>query len=160
MKRARVPQTLLAALLMSAAAGAAPAMVSGAGAAPVAQRGAYTVTFAINTGSSLPPGATLLCKAHAVPNAPQLENLQLPASPVASNQSLLNQTAPTGSWANCTVEVPFYWVAGTAQGGALLSYEVALVDAQGAVILGRQDGIALALPAPGTTASLSVNVHF
>jgi hypothetical protein len=170
MKRARISQTLLAALLASAAAGAAPAADTRGGAAPVALSGVYSVTFTVNAGSTLAPGAIILCKAKAVPNAPALENLKLEAVPVMSGLATLTGSRVTGYWAICTVQIPFSWAANNAQsgaqGGAVLSYEIDVVSGAvsgpGAVAVpvSRQEGIGVAYPAPGGTASLSFNVRF
>jgi hypothetical protein len=139
----------------------------------VALSGVYSVTFTVNAGSTLAPGAIILCKAKAVPNAPTLENLKLEAVPVMSGLATLTGTGVTGaigSWAICTVQIPFSWAANNAQsgarGGAVLSYEIDVVSGAvsgpGAVAVpvSRQEGIGVAYPAPGGTASLSFNVRF
>ncbi|MGP8174260.1 MAG: hypothetical protein ACLP7O_06885 [Terracidiphilus sp.] len=166
MRRVRISQTLLAALLASAATGAAPAANTRGGAAPSALSGVYSVSFTVNSGSALAPGAAILCKAKAVPNAPPLKNLQLEAVPVASGWATLTGSRVTGYWAMCTVRIPFYWAASNAQnntpGGAVLSYEIDAVSGPGApaVPVSRQEGIGVAYPAPGGSASLSFNVRF
>lgn len=166
MKRARISQTLLAALLASAATGAAPAAYTRGGAAAVALSGVYSVTFTVHADSTPAPGAAILCKAKAVPNARSLENLKLEAVPVMSGWATLTGSRVTGYWAMCTVRIPFYWAASNAQnntpGGAVLSYEIDAVSGPGApaVPLSRQEGIGVAYPAPGGSASLSFNVRF
>jgi hypothetical protein len=132
----------------------------------VALSGVYSVTFTVNAGSTLAPGATILCKAKAVPNAPPLENLKLEAVPVMSGLATLTGSGVNGPSAICTVQIPFTWAAGNAQsgaqGGAVLSYEIDVVSGGGAVAVPvrRQEGIGVAYPAPGGTASLSFNVRF
>jgi hypothetical protein len=117
----------------------------------VALSGVYTVTFTVNAGSTLAPGATILCKAKAVPNAPPLENLKLEAVPVMSGLATLTGSGVNGPSAICTVQIPFTWAAGNAQsgaqGGAVLSYEIDVVSGAvsggGAVAVPvrRQEGI-------------------
>lgn len=166
MKRALIPQTLLAALLASAAAGAAPATETRGGAAPVAFSGVYSLTFAVNAGSTLSPGATILCKAKAVPNAGGLESFRFRSVPVVSSLATGAGSGAAGAWANCTVQIPFYWAANDAQGGAVLSYEIDLVNGIGsgpgasAVPVRRQGEVGVAYPAPGGSASLRFNVRF
>jgi hypothetical protein len=165
MKRARIPQTLLAALLASAAAGAAPIAETHGGAAPLAFNGLYLVTFTVNAGAALAPGSTILCKAKAAPSTGPLDEFQWKATPVASGIATVNRsraTGATGSWANCTVEVPFYWAASETQGGAVLSYEIDLVSGAGdsAEPLRRQEAVSLPYPAPGGSARLSFDVSF
>jgi hypothetical protein len=166
MKRARIPQIFLAALLASAVAGAAPAGEIRGGAAPAAFSGVYEVTFTVNATSVLAPGTAILCKAKDVPNAPALEDFRWGAVPVASALATVTGSAETGYWANCTVRIPFYWTAENAQGSAVLSYEIDLVDrvvsgpGAEAVTLRRQERIGVAYPAPGGTASLNLKVSF
>ena len=68
----------------------------------------------------------------------------------------------TGSWANCSVETPFYWIGAGAGNLALLSYEIDALSAPGerAVPLRVQEGIGVAYPAPGETVRLNINLTF
>jgi hypothetical protein len=119
----------------------------------------------MNAGAALAPGATLLCKARAAPHAPALESLSLQALPAASGLAAMTGSSPvgaTGSWTNCTVEIPFYWTGAEAGSLALLSYEIDAVSGPGAraVPLRVAEGIAVPYPSPGGTARLSFNVTF
>jgi hypothetical protein len=160
MKRVCIAQSLLAAFLASAAAGAAPVAVIGSGAAPVAHGGAYSITFMVSTGVSQLPGTTYLCKARAVPHAPALDGYSLQALPVASGMAAASRTV--GSWANCTVELPFYWIGDDPGSQALLSYEIDVVSGSGAQAtpLRVAEGISVPYPSQGGTARLSINLSF
>ena len=160
---ARVPQTLLVALLASAAAGAASAAQRHDGPAPVETlieyRGAYAVTFSVRAPV---PGAAYLCKARAVPRAPALEGVSLQAVPAVVNG--LPTAGATGSWTNCTVEIPFAWVGtGASEASrALLSYEIDAISSTGAaaVPVTVQEGISVAYPPPGETLRLNFTLSF
>lgn len=156
--RAHLPQILLAALLASATAGAAPVGKVNSGAAPVAYQGAYSVTFTMNVGAGLAPGTTFLCKARALPPAPALEDFRLQALPATSGEAA--GASLSASTANCTVEIPFYWIAGG--GLAVLNYEIDAVNGYGgrAVPVRIEEGIGIPLPAPGGTARLNISVSF
>jgi hypothetical protein len=164
MKRARISQSLLVALLASASAGAAPPAQIRGGAASAALSGIYSIAFSVNVGSALPPGSTILCNAKAVPNVGGFENFALRAVPVASGQARLVSSGTVGapgSWANCTVQVPFSWVASDTRGAAVLSYEIDAVNESGtAVTIGKKGGIRLGYPVSGGTTSLNFSVRF
>ena len=162
MRRTCIAQSLLVALLASTAAGAALAADARGGAAPVAYRGAYSVTFTVNAGVALAPGSTFLCKARVVPNAPALDSMRLQVLPMASSLAAATGSSPSGSWTNCTVELPFYWIGDDDGGLALLSYEIDAVSGSGAqaVPVRAAEGISVPYPSPGGTARLNFNLSF
>jgi hypothetical protein len=66
-----------------------------------------------------------------------------------------------GSWANCTVQVPFYWIGNMGQAGALLSYEIDTVSGPGAIAVPVRvaSGIAVAYPTAGGTTHLRFDMR-
>lgn len=149
---------LLAALLASATAGAAPTAKTDGGAAPEAYRGAYTVSFTMNVGASRPPGTIYLCKARAVPPGTGFEGLRLQSLPASSGEAA--GAVLSSTWVNCTVEIPFYWIAGG--GLATLSYEIDAVSGDGGQTaqMRKEEGIGIPLPAPGGMMRINFNVNF
>jgi hypothetical protein len=163
MKRRRISQTLLAALLASAVAGAAPAVGISGRAAPAALNGVYSVTFNLQIRSTLPAGTTIICRARIAPNPDGfgLGNSQLAAIPAETFSGL---ASVNGSTATCATEIPFSWTMANAPGGVVLSYEIdAVGNAMTAPMLlksSTRQGIGAALPAPGGSANLSFNLLF
>jgi hypothetical protein len=123
----------------------------------VAYRGAYSVTFTVNVGAAFAPGTSFLCKARAVPNAPALNAYSLQALPAVSSTATM-----TGSWANCTVELPFSWIGDNPGSLALLSYEIDAISAPGAqaVPLRIAEAIGVPYPSPGGSSRLSISLAF
>lgn len=157
MKRTRVPQILLLALLASAAAWAAPAADQCNGAVPVAVSGVYSVTFNVQVSSATVPGGTISCRAKIAPNLPGFENRSRGVVPVESSRGVV---ALIGSFANCTVEIPFSWTVADTQNGVALSYEIDAVSGAGMAAVRTQQGIGVAYPEMGGAASLRLNVAF
>jgi hypothetical protein len=162
MKRARIPQILLLALLASAAVWAAPGANQRAGAAPAAVSGVYAVTFIVNPGSAMAAGGAILCKARITPNLPAFENMNRGVAPVESAPGVV---AVVGSWRAgsavlCTVEIPFAWPVSDRAGGVALSYEIDAVSGSGVAAVRTGQGIAVAYPQMGGTASVRLNVAF
>jgi hypothetical protein len=116
------------------------------------------VTFTMNLGAGRAAGTTFLCKARAVSPSPALEGFRLQALPAASGEAA--GASLSASQANCTVEIPFYWIAGG--GLAMLSYEIDAVSGDGgrAVPVRVEKGIGVPFPVPGGTARLNINVSF
>jgi len=163
MKRRRISQTLLAALLASAVAGAAPAVGISGRAAPVALNGVYSVTFNLQIRSTLPAGTTIICRARIALNPDGLDfgNSQPASIPTETATGLASVNGPT---ATCATEIPFSWTMASSQGGVVLSYEIdAVGNARSAPMLFKsstRQGIGAALPAPGGSANLSFNLLF
>jgi len=161
MRRRRISQTLLAALLASAVAGAAPAAETRGGAAPVVFSGLYSITFNLSIAAPLPAGTTITCRARIAPNParPGLGNPQLAATPTGTGLATV-----TGSTTNCAAEIPFVWTAESARGGVVLSYEIEALGSAGAapfvVRSSARQGIGAPLPAAGGSASLRFNLAF
>ncbi|MGA2277078.1 MAG: hypothetical protein ABSG00_05705 [Terracidiphilus sp.] len=162
MRRACITQSLLVALLASAAAGAAPAANLRAGAAPVAFSGVYSLTFHLTLASQLPAGSTITCRAQIAPWQSGLDLLHppAPATPVIAT----GRVAVTGSTATCAAEIPFAWMLTGGAGGVTLSYEIEAVSSAGTVPLllrrSPQERLSAALPPEGGSASLSFNLIF
>ena len=163
MKRRRISQTLLAALLASAVAGAAPAVGIRGRAAPVALNGVYWVTFNLQMLSTLPAGTTITCRARIAPTADGLDlgNMQLAAKPTESSAALATVNGPR---AICAAEIPFSWTMASLAGGVVLSYEIDAVGnaRSGPILLKTRvgQGISAAFPAEGGSANLNFNLSF
>jgi hypothetical protein len=162
MKRARIPQILLLALLASAAVWAAPAANQRAGAAPATVSGVYAVTFSIDPGSAIAAGGAILCKARITPNLPAFENMNRGVAPVESAPAVVTVggSAPVASPVLCSVEIPFAWPVSDRAGGVALSYEIDAVRGSGVAAVRTGQGIAVAYPETGGTASVRLNVTF
>ena len=162
MKRARIPQILLLALVASAAVWAAPAADQRAGAAQAAVSGVYTVTFDVSLGSIAAAGGTVACRARIAPNLPAFENLNRGAVPVESAPRVVAAAGsrPAGSPILCSVEIPFAWTVSDPSSGVALSYEIVAVSGSGVAAARTGQGIAVAYPEPGGTASLRLDVTF
>ena len=161
MKPARIPLLLCLALLAPAAALAVGAPEHRGSTTTVS--GVYLVTFNVNIASTLPAGATIVCKAQIVPSqgGGGFLNHQLAAVPVETAAGL---ATVTGSTATCAVEIPFSWTVNGAQSGVSLSYEIDAVSSSGSAPLlvrsSAQQGIGEPFPAAGGSASVSFNVTF
>jgi hypothetical protein len=163
MKRLRISQTLLAALLASAVAGAAPAAGISGRAAPAALNGVYSVTFNLQILTPLPAETTITCRTRIAPNP---NGLELNSSQLVS---ILVETATglavvNGSTATCATEIPFSWTLTSALGGIVLSYEIDAVSnaRSGPVLLKSsvRQGIGAAFPVSSGSANLVVNLTF
>jgi hypothetical protein len=157
MRRARIPQILLLALLASVTVWAAPAANQRAGAAPVAVSGVYVVTFNVQVGSAQAIGKTIFCKAKIAPNLPDFENRSYGIVPVQSARGVV---ALIGSSANCAVEIPFSWTVADSRHGVAMSYEIDAVSEAGGSAVRAQQGIGVPYPGLGGTATVLLNVAF
>ena len=156
MKSARVPQTLLLALLASAAVWAAPAAEPRSGAAPAAVSGVYAVNFNVRMDSAAPGGTVISCRARIAPNLSPLESNQRGMAQAVTVEGL---AAVNGSSANCLVEIPFSWTGINRGNGVALSYEVVALSG-GVATVRRQQGIGVGYPATGGAAQLRLDVAF
>jgi hypothetical protein len=165
MKCARFLSMLLLAMPVSVLAAAPPAVDQYSQMLPVVVSGVYSVAFNVNLSTSMPSGATLLCRARVVPNAPLFANLDRAALPAVSGMASIN-----GSTATCWVEIPFAWTLNGASNGAALypgaalSYEIDEVSASNSpptvLRTSAAQGIGVAYPATGGSARLNINVNF
>jgi hypothetical protein len=161
MTRIRIPLLLCVAMLASAAASAAG--VPELRGSSLTVSGIYSLTFNLNIASALPAGTTITCRAQIVPNQGGFDprNQQPAAIPVRIVTGL---AALTGSTAICAAEIPFSWTVMSAQGGAVLSYEIDAVSNSGSIPLlvrrSAQQNIGLAFPASGGNSSLRFNLTF
>ena len=163
MKRARMPQTLLLALLASAVVWAAPAANQRAGAAPAAATGVYAVTFNVIPGSAAAAGGVIACKAKIAPNLPAFRDMNRPVAPVESAPGVVAVAGPAraGSPVLCSVEIPFAWAVSDRSAGIWLSYEVDAVSGTGVTQAARsRQWIGIPYPVTGGTASVRLNVAF
>jgi hypothetical protein len=162
MKRARIAQILPLALWASAAVWAAPAADQRAGAAPAAVSGVYAVTFSVNPGSAVAAGGAITCKAKIAPNLPAIENMNRGVVPVESSPGMVTVAGSgrVGSPVLCSVEIPFAWPVSDRAGGVVLSYEIDAVSGSGVAAVRTGQGIVVAYPEMGVTASVRLNVTF
>ncbi len=160
MARIRIPLLLCFALLFAAFAQAAgvPELRG-----PFAVSGVYSLTFNLSLASRLPTGTTITCRARIAPNQGGLGlgNQQLAPIPARTVTGLAQVT---GSTATCAQEIPFSWTVLSAQGGAVLSYEIDAVSNSGSIPLlvrtSGQQNVGVAFPSSGGRASLSFNLVF
>jgi hypothetical protein len=165
MKCARFLPMLLLALPVSVLAAAPPVVDPFGQMLPVVVSGVYSVAFNVNLSTSMPSGATLVCRARVVPNAPAFANLDRAALPAVSGTASIN-----GSTATCWVEIPFAWTLNGGSNdavlypGAALSYEIDEVNVSNSMptVLraSAAQGIGVAYPAAGGNARLNINVTF
>jgi hypothetical protein len=162
MKRARIAQIPLLALLASAAVWAAPAADQRSGAAPAAVSGVYAVTFNVNLGSVAAAAGTVSCRARIAPNPRAFENTNRGVVPVESAPRVVAAAGSgrVGSPILCSVEIPFAWTVSDQSSGVALSYEIEAVSGSGVAAARTGQGIAVAYPEPGGTASVRLNVTF
>jgi hypothetical protein len=111
MMRARIPQTLLLALLASAVVWSAPAADQRAGAAPAVVTGVYAVAFNVNPGSAAAGSGAFACKAKIAPSLPAFRDTNRPVAPVESAPEVVAVvgSARAGSPVLCSVVIPFAW---------------------------------------------------
>ncbi|MGB8261920.1 MAG: hypothetical protein WCE75_16275 [Terracidiphilus sp.] len=161
MKSARISLLLALAALVPLAAWAGPAPGRRGGNTATVS-GVYSVTFNLNLASTLPAGATIVCKAQIAPGGQQQFFQSQPAAVPVESAAGVAQVS--GATATCAVEIPFSWTVNSSSSGVSLSYEIDAVNATGAlpalVRVSGQQGVAESYPAAGGTASLSFNVTF
>lgn len=150
----RIPALIL---LAAAAVFGAQAADQNAGATAHAASGAYAVTFHVNTPTTVPDGATIVCKARIAPRLSLFRHLMGQAA-VAESPKGFARVA--NSSAECTVAVPLAFSAADLRANAALSYEIDAYTSAGPVFARTQQGIPLARPPAGATASLPVEVNF
>jgi hypothetical protein len=162
MKRAQIPPILLLALLASAAAWAAPAADQRAGAAPAVVSGVYWVTFNVNPGPEVAAGGVIACKAKIAPNLAAFENPNPGVAPVESAAGVVKLVGSgrASSPVLCMVQVPFAWRVSDPGSGVQLSYEIVAVSGSGVAAARVGEGIGVAYPGLGGTASVRLNVAF
>jgi hypothetical protein len=162
MKRARIPQILLLALLASAAVWAAPAGNQRAGAASAAVSGVYAVIFNVNPGPAVAAGGAIACKAKIAPNLAAFENPNPGVAPVESAAGVVKLvgSVAVGSPILCLVEIPFAWAVSDRSSGVALSYEIDAVSGSGVAAVRRGRGIGVPYPQPGGSAGVRLNVTF
>jgi hypothetical protein len=156
MNRTRYSRNLLLILLVSVAFWAAAAADHRDGSAPATAGGAYAVTFHVNAPSTVPDGATVTCKAKIAPRLSAVERFTGKA--VAAESSPAFATV-AGSSATCTVHLPLAFASSRPGKDAVLSYEIDAYTSAGPAFVRTQQGISVAYPQPGTTASLSLGVN-
>ena len=156
MKQARFSRILLLTVLVSVTIWAAQAAASRSGAAAAETSGAYAVTFHIKAPSTVPDGATVTCKAEVSPRLSWLDHLSPAPAPV---ESVNGVGKVAGSSADCTVQMPNASAVNDRGHGAALSYRIDAFTANGPVFVRTQQEIGVAVPKPGTTANLRVNVN-
>jgi hypothetical protein len=156
MKQARFIRILLLTLGVSAAIWGVQAAASRGGASAAEASGAYAVTFHVNTPSTVPDGATITCNATVAPRLSLLDRLSPSAAPV---ESVNGVGKVTGSSAECTVQMPVAFAAGDRGHGAALSYRIDAFTSAGPVFVRTQQGIGVAVPQPGTTTNVELNVN-
>ena len=158
MKKLRSSRILALLLLASAAIFGANAANQNSEAAQPAAKGAYAVTFHVNTPTTVPDGATIACKASIAPQPTLFERLtRRHAAPVESTTGFANVA---NSSATCTVAAPFAFRVADPRAGAALSYEIDAYTSAGPVFARMQQGIPVAYPQAGATASLPLDVNF
>jgi hypothetical protein len=124
-------------------------------AAPVTAKGLYAVTFHVLAPSTVPDGATIVCKANVTPHLSILDRLNPGSAPV---ESAKGTAKVVGSAANCTVQLPFAFSVSDPQKDAALSYRIDAFTSAGPAFLRTQQGIGVRVPQPGETANLNLNV--
>jgi hypothetical protein len=153
MNRARTSRFLPLVLLVSAAVWAASAADSHSAAGPETAGASYAVTFHVDAPSTVPDGATVNCRASIEPRRSVFEKL-------TSREAAPESTPGTGVVANssalCTVMVPY--AAAKSGSAAELSYHIDALTASGPVFTRTQSGIGVALPQPGNSGKLHLNV--
>ena len=153
MNREQYSQGLLM-LLVSVGIWAAHGGDARNGAVPVTS-GAYAVTCHVLAPSTVPDGATIVCKANVTPHLSILDRLNPGPSPVQSAQGTAKVV---GSEANCTVQLPFAFSVSDPSKGAALSYRIDAFTSAGPAFLRTQQGIGINVPKPGETANLNLKV--
>jgi hypothetical protein len=155
MNHARFFRILLPVLMVSAAVWVAMATGSGVEAATATASGSYALTFHVAAPSTVPDGSTLTCSATIAPQLSTFDRLVARPAPAHSVQGVGKLVGSSG---NCTVQVPFAFAVRNPANGAALSYRIDAFTRQGPAFQRTQQGITLAYPQPGTTASVGLNV--
>src|ERR1700722_8933142 len=99
-----------------------------------AAKGAYAVTFHVLAPSTVPDGATIVCKADVTRNLSILDRLNPGSALVESAQGTAKVV---GSAANCTVQLPAFSVKDPNKGAAL-SYRIDAYTSAGPAFLRTQ----------------------
>jgi hypothetical protein len=158
MKTLHSSRILALLLLASAAIFGANAANQNSEAAQPAAKGAYAVSFHVNTPTTVPDGATIACKARIAPQPTVLERLtRRHAAPIESTTGFANVA---NSSATCTVATQFAFNVADPRVGAALSYQIEAYTSAGPVFSRTQQGIPVAYPQGGATASLPLDVNF
>ena len=156
MNHARFFRILLPVLMVSAAVWVAMATGSRVEAATATASGSYALTFHVAAPSTVPDGSTLTCSATITPQLSTFDRLVARPAPAKSVQGV---GKVVGSSGNCTVQVPFAFAVRNPGNGAALSYRIDAFTSAGPAFVRTQQGISVAYPQPGTTASLSLGVN-
>lgn len=150
----RIPALIL---LTAVAVFGAKAADQDAATAAHAASGAYAVTFHVNTPTTIPDGATIVCKARIAPRLSLFSHL---IGQTAAAESPQGFARVANSSADCTVAVPFAFSAANLRTVAALSYEIEAYTSAGPVFARTQQGIPLAHPPAGAAATVPVEVNF
>jgi hypothetical protein len=156
MKHSRYSRILLLILPVFVAVWAAAAADQRDGSASVSAGVAYAVTFHVNAPSTVPDGATVTCKAKIAPRLSAFEKFI--GKTVAAESSPAFATV-VGSSATCTVHLPLAFASADPGKDAVLSYEIDAYTSAGPAFVRTQQGIAVARPQTGATASLPLDVN-
>jgi hypothetical protein len=161
MNRIRTSLLVFAATLIPFSALAATPEHHHGGSSSAAVTGTYSITYNIDVVSTLPAGATIVCKAQIAPAIQGVEGQNGLAVPVESAASV---ATVSGSTATCVVQIPFAWTLNANQTNVVLNYEIQAVNAAAALpVVVRNSvlqGTSEALPASGATSSLTFAVTF
>jgi hypothetical protein len=155
MNHPRIFRILLPVLMLSAAVWVALASGSRVEAATATASGSYALTFHVAAPTTVPDGSTLTCKATVAPKLSLFDRLVARPAPAESVEGV---GKVVGSSGNCTVQVPFAFAVRDRGNGAALSYRIDAFTSEGPAFVRTQQGIPVAYPQPGTTASLSLGV--
>jgi hypothetical protein len=155
MNHARFFRILLPVLMVSAAIWVANATGSRVEAATATASGSYALTFHIAAPTTVPSGSTITCQAAVTPRLSILDRLASRPAPIASVQGV---GKVVGSSGDCTVQVPFAFTVRDPGNGATLSYRIDAFTFAGPAFLRTQQGINVAYPQAGKTASLQLGV--
>ncbi len=121
-------------------------------AASTSVQGVYLLTFDLGGATQMPAGATLNCRARIIPNLPGGDHATVQPAVAGTTTELKPK---------CRVEVPFSWIVTQPQSGALLSYQIEAVSANGMRVWSTaQDGIGVAYPAAGATLQMDFKLTF
>jgi hypothetical protein len=156
MKTLRSSRILALLLLASAAIFGANAANQNSGSAQPSEKGTYTVTFHVNTPTTVPDGTTIACKANIGPAPTLFERLMHRQAPAVQSNTGIAQVV--NSSANCSVDTPVAFRAD--RRAAAMSYQIKAYTTNGPIFARTQQNIAIAYPAPGSTAKLPLDVNF
>jgi hypothetical protein len=153
--------TLAATLIPFSALAATPEHHHGGGNSPSVVTGAYSITYNIDVVSTLPAGATIVCKAQIAPALQGVEGQNGQIVPIESAASI---ATVSGSTATCVVQIPFAWTLNANQTNVVLNYEIQAVNASATLpVVVRNSvlqGVSEPLPASGATSALTFAVTF